>query len=64
MTGLIGLLVLVVVVGIVYYILALLLDRIPMDEGFKQIARVLLILVCILVVLQRALPLLGVDIGF
>ena len=60
----IGLLVLVVVVGVVYYLLAPLLDRIPMDEGFKQIARVLLILVCILVVLQRALPLLGVDIGF
>jgi hypothetical protein len=33
----------------------------PMDAGFKQVARVLMILVAVLIVLLRALPLLGVS---
>lgn len=61
-SALITLLILIIVVGIVYYLLTLLLDMVPMDGKFKQIAKVLLLLVCILVVLMRALPLLGVSI--
>lgn len=51
----------VVVIGIVLYLLHLLLSIIPMDATFRQIAWVLILLVAILVVLARALPLLGVS---
>jgi len=64
MDTLIGLLILVIVVGIVLYLLMLLLDRIPMDDGFKQIAKVLLVLICVLIVLAKALPLIGVAMPF
>ena len=60
-SALISLLILVVIVGIVVFILKLLLDIIPMDARFKQIAWVLLILIAVLIVLYRALPLLGVS---
>lgn len=60
-SALITLLILIIIVGIVYYVLTLLLDMVPMDARFKQIAKVLLLLVCVLVILMRALPLLGVS---
>ena len=62
MNGLIALLVAVIVVGIVLYLLLMLLDRLPMDDGFKQIAKVLLILICVLIILAKALPLLGIAV--
>lgn len=58
--GLIGLVVLVVIVGIVVYLLRLLINLIPMDGAFKQIAWVLIILVAALYVISKALPLLGI----
>ena len=58
---LIGLVVLVIVVGIVVYLLRLLVNLIPMDENFKQIAWVLILLVAVLIVIARVLPLLGVH---
>ena len=39
-SALITLLILIVIVGIVFYILTLLLNLIPMQENFKQIAKV------------------------
>lgn len=61
-SGLGVLLVLVVILGIVLYLILMLIDMLPMDGTFKQIAKVLLILICILVILERALPMLGVHI--
>jgi hypothetical protein len=61
-SALISLIVLIVVVGIVAYIVLLLLDMLPIEGGFKQIARVLIMLVAVLIVLMKALPLLGVSI--
>lgn len=58
--ALIGLIVVIIVVGIVAYIVNLLLDMLPMDGNFKQIAKVLVILVAVLIVISRALPLLGI----
>lgn len=60
--GLIGLLVAIIVVGIVAAIIIYLLDMLPIDARFKQIARVLVLLVAVLVILARALPMLGVSI--
>lgn len=62
-SALISLLIVVIVVGIVCYLVLLLVDMIPMEGGFKQVARVLVILVAVLIVLQRAMPLLGVSLG-
>lgn len=56
---LISLIIWVVIVGIVFYIAKLLLDLIPMDAAFKNIAQVLLILVAVLIVISHFLPLLG-----
>lgn len=60
--GLIALLIIVIVVGIVFWLLSLLIDMLPIEGNFKQIAKILLILICVLVVLARALPLLGVHV--
>ena len=61
MEALISLLILVIIVGVVYYVLTLLVNM--LDEPFRKIAHILLILICVLVVLAKALPLLGVNIG-
>ena len=60
--GLISLLILVLVVGIVVWLVLMLLDAIPMPDPFGRIARVLVIVIAVLIVLYRALPLLGVSI--
>ena len=59
--ALIGLAVLIIVIGIVYYILTLLLQIIPMDERFKHVAIVIVLLICSLIVLAKVLPLIGVN---
>lgn len=59
--GMIGLIVLLIVVGIVCWIVLRLIDMLPMEGSFKQIAQALVILVAVLVVLYRALPLIGVS---
>lgn len=60
-SGLIGLIILVIIVGIVLYLVNMLIGMIPMDERFKKIAFILCILVAVLIVLTRALPLLGIH---
>jgi hypothetical protein len=59
--GLIGLIVVVIVVGIVAYLIKMLIDMLPVDGRFKNIANILVMLVAVLIVLSRALPLLGVQ---
>lgn len=59
--GLVSLIVLVLIVGIVVYLVNMLIDIIPMDGRFKQVAKVLVILAAILIVISRALPLLGLP---
>lgn len=61
--GLIGLLVVVIVVGIIAFLIRALVDILPIDERFKQIAGILIVLVAVLIVLARALPLLGLSLG-
>lgn len=58
--ALVGLIVLVVIVGIVVYLLQLLIGLIPMDERFRQIVWVLVLLVAALIIISKALPLLGI----
>jgi hypothetical protein len=59
--GLIGLLIAIIVVGIVAALIMYLIDLIPIDGRFKQIAKVLLLLIAVLIILARALPLLGIS---
>ena len=61
--GLVGLLVLIVLVGIVCWIVLALIDLLPMAGGFKPIAKGVVILLAVLIVLMRALPLLGVSLN-
>lgn len=60
--ALIWLVVIVIVAGIVLYLARLLLNKIPMDEDFRQIAWVLLVLVAVVIVILKALPLLGLHV--
>jgi hypothetical protein len=60
--GLIALLVVVLVVGLVAWIIIYLIDMLPIEGNFKQIARVIIMIIAVLVILARALPLLGVSI--
>lgn len=62
-SALIALLITIVIVGIVAWLLVYLLDMLPMDERFRQIGRVLIFVIAVLVILFRALPLLGVHVG-
>jgi hypothetical protein len=59
--GLIGLLIAIIVVGIVAALIMWLIDLIPIDGRFKQIAKVLLLLIAVLIILAKALPLLGIS---
>lgn len=61
MSGLIGLLILIIVVGIVAYLIKMLIDMLPIDGRFKQIAGILVMLIAVLIILSRALPLIGVS---
>jgi membrane protease YdiL (CAAX protease family) len=61
--SLIALIILIIVLGIVVFVINMLIDLIPMDGRFKQIAKVLLILVAVLILIARALPLIGVSTG-
>jgi hypothetical protein len=59
--ALIGLIFLVIIVGIVVWIVLQLVAMLPMDAGFQNIVRGLIIVVAILIVAYRALPLLGLP---
>jgi hypothetical protein len=56
---LIGIIVLLIVVGVVWWAVQQLLPLIPLPEPFGQIVRVLLVVVLVLIVLYVILALLG-----
>lgn len=60
--ALIALLITVLVVGLVAYLIIMLVDMLPIEGQFKQVARVLIMVIAVLVVLAKALPLLGVHV--
>jgi len=64
MEGLISLLIVIIVVGIVAGLVIWLIDMLPMDTRFKQIARVLVLLIAVLIILVRALPMLGIALSY
>lgn len=59
--GLIALLIVCIVVGIIAWLVLWLIDTLPLPAPFGQIARVLVIIIAVLIILYRALPLLGVS---
>jgi len=62
-SGLIGLLVVILVVGIVASVIPYCVHLLPIEANLKQIARVLVMLIAALIILYRALPLLGVGVA-
>lgn len=60
-SGLIALLIAVIVVGIIAWLITYIIDMLPIDGPFKQIAKVLVLLVAVLIILAKALPLLGLG---
>ncbi len=59
--GLIGLLILLLVLGLIVGLAIWLIDMLPVPATFGQVAKVLIIVIAILILLVRALPLLGVH---
>lgn len=57
--ALIGLLVVILVVGIVAAVVVYCIDLLPIAPPFKQVGRLLVLLIAVLVILLRALPLLA-----
>lgn len=53
--------VLVLIVGVVVYLVTLVIDKVPMDGGWKQILKVLVWLIGALIVLFRLLAMLNVS---
>ena len=49
-----------IVLGIVWWIMQLILDNLPIAAPFRQVANVILLLIGLLVVLSLILPLAGV----
>ena len=60
--SLIALLVFVLVVGLIVWLALWAIAELGVPEPFNKVARVLVILIAILVILYRAMPLIGVSI--
>ena len=60
--SLIALLVVVLVVGLIVWLALWAIAELGVPEPFNKVARVLVILIAILVILYRAMPLIGVSI--
>jgi hypothetical protein len=61
-SALIGLIFLVIIVGIVVWIVLQLVALLPMDAAFQNIVRGLIIIVAVLIVMYRALPIIGIAV--
>ncbi|MDT3381607.1 hypothetical protein RNI52_30055 [Labrys neptuniae] len=57
LSGVISLLIGIVIIGLVCWLLMYVIDRLPMDGRFKQILRILIILIAVLAILQRVVVL-------
>lgn len=63
MTPLISLLVLILLVGLVLGVCWMIIDYMPVIPGqFKQVGKVILLLIALLIILARALPMLGIAV--
>jgi hypothetical protein len=60
--ALISLLIVVLVVGLVAWIIIYCVELLPLEANFKQIARAIILVIAVLVILLRALPLLGIAV--
>jgi hypothetical protein len=54
----ISLLIGILVIGLVCWLLMYVIDRLPMEGRFKQIARILVIVIAVLAIIQRLVVLL------
>ncbi|CAM5773029.1 hypothetical protein LMIY3S_04041 [Labrys miyagiensis] len=54
----ISLLIGIVIIGVVCWLLMYVIDRLPMEGRFKQIARILVIIIAVLAIVQRLVVLL------
>lgn len=62
-SGLIGLLILCVIVGVIVWLALMVLAAIPLPAPFGPLARALIIAVGVLIILFRAAALFGVNVG-
>jgi hypothetical protein len=58
-TSLIGLIVYIIVIGVVFWLLSYLIDNLPMDENFRRIAKIVLMVVSVLIAIVLLLQFVG-----
>jgi hypothetical protein len=61
--SLVQLLIAILVIGLVAAVITYCIDLLPIDPRFRQIAKALVLIIAVLVILVRALPLLGMHTG-
>lgn len=62
-SGLVALLIVILVVAIVAAVLTYCIDLLPINDQFKSICKILILLIAVLIIITKALPLLGVGLA-
>lgn len=55
-SGLVGFLIWLIIVGFIVWVLLLVLDRIPFDATYKQVAKGLVLVVALVILLVKLVP--------
>jgi uncharacterized membrane-anchored protein len=58
-TSLIGLIIYIIVIGVVFWLLSYLIDNLPMDESFRRVAKIVLMVASVLIVIVLLLQFVG-----
>jgi len=58
-TSLVSLVVYIIVIGVVFWLLSYLIDNLPMDEPFRRIAKIVLMVLSVLIVIVLLLQFVG-----
>lgn len=56
-SALLGLVIWLLVVGLILWIVTLVIDRVPMDATFKQVAKAIVVVIGLIILLLQVIPL-------
>jgi hypothetical protein len=56
-SALLGLVIWLLVVGLILWIVTLVIDRVPMDATFKQVAKAIVLVIGLIILLLQVIPL-------
>lgn len=59
MTSLLSLVIWILIVGLVVWVIMLVIDRVPMDATFKQVAKAVVLVIAVIALLLQLFPLIN-----